>query len=301
MGIEINGYDNTIKKVDAEGVYILNFLIINGIKYEWPKGTTDVPPTPIEPSDPMEWKELTTTFELWAPNQTDSSGVGINTIIKSDTVDGDITSAVWVAHYDVKYNNGNTTYSANITFKVANSTSVYDAIGNELQTKPLDDKYKTITNFQLWDYQAKPGTSGEWIKPLTFKYQAPVTSTVFATVRLDEVTEEENVVVTQDAVVNNNLAVDGTINGLLWTWETIYLEVPQYNIGFGMFAQFYDSKYTLNGIEYELPFFQLSPGLSYATDNIIISWLADGKLLLESTTSDPITNISFAPRILRYE
>ena len=301
MGIEINGRTNTIKKVNTEGVYTLNYLIINGTEYEWPSYTPDVPPTPIEPSDPMEWKELTTTFELWAPNQTDSSGVGINTIIKSDTVDGDITSAVWVAHYDVKYNNGNTTYSANVTFKVANSTSVYDVSGNELQAKPLDDKYKTITNFQLWDYQAKPGTSGEWIKPLTFKYQAPVTSTVLATVRLDEVTEEENVVVTQDAVVNNNLAVDGTINGLLWTWETIYLEVSQYNIGFGMFAQFYDSKYTVNGIEYELPFFQLSPGLSYTTDNIIVSWLANGQLLLESTTSEPITNISFAPRILRYE
>lgn len=301
MGIEINGRTNTIKKVKEEGVYTLYYLIINGIEYEWPSSTPEIPPTPIEPSDPVEWKELPITFELWAPNQTDSSLPEPKIVIKMSTKEGDVATNVWIAHYDVEYNNGNTTYSANITFKVANSTSVYDATGNELQTKPLDDKYKTITNFQLWDYQAKPGTSGAWFKPLTFKYQAPVTSTVLTTVRLDEVTEEDNVVVIQDAVVNNNLAVDGTINGLLWTWETIYLEVPQYDIGFGMFAQFYDSKYTINDIEYELPFFQLSPGLSYATDNIIVSWLADGHLLLESTTSDPITNISFAPKILRYE
>lgn len=301
MGIKIDGRTNTIKKVIAKGVYTYNYLIINGTEYEWPSDTPVKPPTPIEPSDPIEWKELATTFELWAPNQTDSSGVGINTIIKSDTIDGDITSAIWVAHYDVEYHNGNTTYSANITFKVANSTSIYDAIGNELPTQPLDDNYKITTNFQLWDYQAKPGTSGEGIKPLTFKYQAPVTSTVLTTVRLDEVTEEDSVVVTQDAIINNTLAVYGTINDLLLTWEIIHLEVSQYNIGFGMFAQFYDSKYTINGIEYELPFFQLSPGLSYTTENTTVSWLADGQLLIESTTSDPITNISFAPNILRYE
>lgn len=66
-----------------------------------------------------------------------------------------------------------------------------------------------------------------------------------------------------------------------------------------MIAQFYDSKYTINDTEYTLPFFQLSPGMEYQTDNLKVEWRADGQLILSS--DQPITNISFAPRILRYE
>lgn len=63
MGIEINGKNNTIKKTANEGVYTLLHLIINGTEYEWPSDTPDIPPTPIDPSEPTtESKDF--TFEL---------------------------------------------------------------------------------------------------------------------------------------------------------------------------------------------------------------------------------------------
>jgi hypothetical protein len=76
--------------------------------------------------------------------------------------------------------------------------------------------------------------------------------------------------VTDTLEIKNNLAVYGSINNTLLYYDTIFINTESEDIGFGMFAEFYDSKYTLNGIEFQIPYFQLSPGFCHRTDHLEI-------------------------------
>ena len=68
------------------------------------------------------------------------------------------------------------------------------------------------------------------------------------------------------------------------------------DIGFGFYALFYDTKVN----DKILPNFQLSPGMIFTYDNIIVEWKANGVLSISSPSED-IHDISAAPHILRYE
>lgn len=282
MSIIVDGTLDTIKRdsIPGDKVIFLNALYINGKKYIFASDTES-----DAEMDPYQ-KIHKTTFKMTYPG--DKTPSDSNVVNIGDSVSGVVIKAsdgTSIATYNITYTKGTMTNTATIDFWPQKDVYIYE--GGSLI------KYIDLQ-------QAERGTTkDQTIITFEYTYTPPVTYTEAR--ELSQIQEYDNLLVSGDMLVNNNLEVGGSINDLTLYYDTIYTDSLTTDLGFGMYALFYNSKYTLDNIEYELPFFQLSPGLSYTTENIIISWLADGQLLLESKTSDPITNISFAPKILRYE
>jgi hypothetical protein len=284
MGIRIKGSSNAIVPITA-GQYINdvvfeNNLYINNKLYVFVGGGSNTPDYP-----PSYITTHNTIFEISYPNNTSVTSTDIK-IGQSISGNIQIASGEQLATYNIEYTEGNTLYTAKVTLTPLQALKIYD------------ENNKEASSFVL-RLGKKTADAGNPRKKIIFEYQKNIEYT--ERIQIDELNYIDNLLVKNNGIINSNLAVGNKINDIILYYDTVYTNTLLTDIGFGMFAQFYDSKYTINDIEYELPFFQLSPGLSYATDNIIVSWLADGQLLLESVTSDPITNISFAPRILRYE
>lgn len=281
MGIIVDGTLDTIKRNSTSGdkVIFLNALYINGKKYVFASDTeSDAEMDPYQKTHQTTFK-MTYPGDKTAPN---SKLVCIGKDLMGEIISNDGTK---LSSYNIVYTKGLYSNTASIYFRV------YDGVDSYEQGKLIE--YIDLQQVE------KGATKDQTIITFEYTYTPPVTYT--ETRELSQIQEYDNLFVPGDTLVSNNLEVGGSINDLTLYYDTIYTDSLITDLGFGMLAKFYDSKYTINNIEYKLPLFQLSPGLSYSTENVTISWLADGQLLLESKTSDPITNISFAPRILRYE
>lgn len=305
MGIEINGKNNTIKKVSAEGVFTYNYLIINGTEYEWPSGTGDVPPTPIEPSEPTI-KSKDFTFELWSPSQTESSYTDYIPITKDPKKEDLDNGTTVVASYIWDYINGSDTYEARLQFTAPATTEI---IHNGEQLPYITNADGTITtkpeSFRLWEFHStsKFGFSGASIKTITCEYLTWDTqnAAVMTTRSISEPTIKDSLSLSGSLEIGNTLGVYGSINGLNLYYDIPYVDIKESEIGFGFFAKFYESHYIINSEEYTIPFFQLSPGMVYSNEHIQIEWRADGKLIAQGINNYEIESVTFAPEILRYE
>lgn len=281
MSIIVNGALDTIKRdsISGDKVVFLNALYINGKKYVFASDTES-----DAEMDPYQ-KTHQTTFKMTFPGDKtvpNSKLVCIGQDLIGEIIASDGTK---LSSYDIVYKKGTHSNTASIDFKVYDEVDSYEQ-GRLIEYTELQQVENGITKDQT-------------IITFEYTYTPPVTYTKAR--ELSQIQEYDNLLVSGDMLVNNNLEIRGSINDLTLHYDIIYTDSLTTDIGFGMFAQFYDSHYTLDNIEYTLPFFQLSPGLSYATDTIEILWLADGQLTVKSLTDKPVQNISFAPNILRYE
>lgn len=287
MGLIINGTINKIERTDGTKVKFINSLYINDKLYIITDDEDYYPELP-------EYEEIKSEyvyFELCAPNTNSNnpSNISINRTISADNKGSiAVPPGLLVAEYTVDYHAGNNAYTAYITFYPMEGC-VIKYMGEEITSNDKISLTKMIG----------AGYPNPVIQIL-FQYKVRLNSN-YTRKEVETIKRLDTAKILNNMSVGNNMEISGSINDIMLYYETYYVNTLTSDIGFGFYAQFYDSKYTINDIEYELPFFQLSPGLSYTTENITVSWLADGQLLLESKTSDPITNISFAPRILRYE
>ena len=250
MGIIINGSLNTIQtdKLENGKVVFYNSLYINGKKYVFASDTES-----DAEMDPYQ-KIHKTTFKMTYPGDETAPNSKLVCIGKDFT--GKITASddTTLTHYAVTYKPGTSSNVALIDFLPEESVHIYEG-SNLIKYTELQQVEKGITKDQT-------------VITFEYTYTPPVT---YAEAReLSQIQEYDNLLVSGDMLVNNNLEIIGSINDLTLYYDIIYTDSLITDLGFGMYALFYDSKYTLDGIEYMLPFFQLSPGLSYVTDTIEI-------------------------------
>jgi hypothetical protein len=262
MSIIVDGTLNTIKRdpIPGDKVIFLNALYINGKKYVFASDTES-----DAEMDPYQ-KIHKTTFKmtyLGDPRPSDSNIVYIkgegeinnnNEIISSGRiVASDGTS---IAEYTIIYTRGTRSNKALIDFAFASKDVV---------AKLNDNVIKYIELQQVKGDNTAPDQA-----TITFEYTYNLPVIYTEAKELSQIQEYDNLLVPGDMLVNNNLEVGGPINDLTLYYDTIYTDSLTTDLGFGMYALFYNSKYTLDNVEYTLPFFQLSPGLSHATDTIEI-------------------------------
>ena len=299
MSIEINGQKNTIKKIadSKNAVYVKYSLYINGVEYEWREGEggEDII-IPAEPTDDIVTTQYTATFELWSPSQTAPES-SANIPIKQGGAELPIyVKGKTICVYEASYTEGETTYTGDVVITTRPGVRIKDDL---LTIISLADGGQR-TSFRLYEYysQNSMGLSGFSKRSITFEYEEEFKKT-YAVKEVRVVDDPHTIseaVTAESMEVGNTLGVYGSINDLILEYNIEYINSPVSDIGFGFYALFYDTKVN----DKILPNFQLSPGMIFTYDNIIVEWKANGVLSISSPSED-IHDISAAPHILRYE
>lgn len=174
----------------------------------------------------------------------------------------------------------------------------------------LNDKKHLTLKVQLQELESHPYASiiRYYFYPMDIKItQTPKTlNSNSSTLSLrstpatnNELVSYENLLISNDALVEGNLSVEGYINDIQWMWDEVAFTNPIIDLQNGFFARLNNCSFTTTNDVVQIPSLQLSPGGEYKHSNYKITWSGDGLFTIQS--DQEITNCTGLINILRYK